>query len=95
MQEQAQAGEGQYYAVLVAAFNDMVIADGAAGFGDVLYAALDGAFYVITKGEESIGAAADAGQLFAPFLPIVNLEIHEVFLRFPMLGLCQNLLLFV
>ena len=59
MVEESHAGEGHDDIVLVALGDDQVIADGAAGLGDVLdaggHAALDG----VGEGEESVGAQGD------------------------------------
>ena len=56
MVEQAHAGEGHDDAVLVALFDDQVIADGAAGLGDVLDTGSNAALDGVGEGEEGIGA---------------------------------------
>ena len=56
MVEQSHAGEGHSDAVLVAALDDQVVTDGAAGFGDVGNAGLLGALDVVAEGEECIRA---------------------------------------
>ena len=54
--EQSHAGEGHDDAVLVAFCDDQIIADGAAGFGDVLDAGSNATFDGVGEGEEGIGA---------------------------------------
>ena len=60
MVEQTHAGEGHDDTVLVALFDDQVIADGAAGLSNVLdtggNAALDG----VSEGEESVAAQSNS-----------------------------------
>ena len=58
MMEQAQAGHGHGDIVFIARFDDIVVADGAAGLGDVVDAAAMGPFNVVAKGEEGIAAQA-------------------------------------
>ena len=41
--------------------------------------------------ETMIKSAATINGSFDPTHQVENLEIHKVFLRFPMLGLCQNI----
>ena len=66
MMEQAQAGHGHGDVVFIARFDDIVIADGAAGLGDVVDTAAMSPFDVVTKGEESITAQGDAVELGNP-----------------------------
>ena len=54
MVEQSHAGEGHGHAVLIAALDDQIVADGAAGLGDVGNAGLLGALDVVAEGEEGI-----------------------------------------
>ena len=56
MVEKAHSGERHYHVVFVAAVDDSVVTNGAAGFGDIFYAALFGALDVVAEGEESVGA---------------------------------------
>ena len=49
-------GEGHGDAVAIAGLDDVVVADGAAGLGDVGDAALLGALDVVAEGEEGVGA---------------------------------------
>ena len=58
MMEQAHAGEGHHHIVLIALSDDQIIADGAAGLGDVGNTAGVGTLNVIRKGEESVGKGA-------------------------------------
>ena len=60
MVEQTHAGEGHDDAVLVAFFDDQVIADGAAGLGDVLDAGSNTALDGVGEGEESVGTQGDS-----------------------------------
>ena len=67
MVEQAHAGESHGDAVLVAFLDDEVIADGAAGLGNVADAGGIGPLDVVGEGEEGIraqGHAPDLGQEF-------------------------------
>lgn len=64
--EQAQVGHGHGYAVFVAGFNDVVVTDGAAGLGDVVYAATMGPFNVVAKGEEGVAAQGYTVELGNP-----------------------------
>ena len=66
MMEQAQAGHGHGDVVFIARFDDIVIADGAAGLGDVVDTAAMSPFDVVTEGEESIAAQGDAVELGNP-----------------------------
>ena len=59
MVEQAHAGECHDHAVFVAALYHKVVADGAAGLGDVLDAGGFGALDVVGEGEESICGPAE------------------------------------
>ncbi len=68
MVEQADAGEAHGDAMVVAGFNDVVVPDGAARFGDVLDAGLEGTFHVVAEGEEGVGAHGHVVQLGDPFL---------------------------
>lgn len=72
MMEQAQAGHGHGDIVFIARFDDIVVADGAAGLGDVVDAAAMGPFNVVAKGEEGIAAQLrrGAGQSRLSFLPV-------------------------
>ena len=76
MVEQADVGHSHRHAVFVSGLDDVVVADGAAGLGDVLHAALAGALDVVAEGEEGVGAEADIVLgLFEPglfFLPGEN-----------------------
>ena len=79
MMEQAHAGEGHGDAVLVGGGDDVVITDRAAGLGNVLHAALAGAFHVVAEGEERIAAHSHAGLQYLPlrfplFLPLFQKE---------------------
>ena len=59
--EQTHTGEAHDHAVLVGSLDDVVIADGAAGLGNVLHAGLAGALHVVAEGEEGIGTHRNAG----------------------------------
>ena len=63
MMEQANAAEGHHDAVLVAGFDDLGIADAAAGFHNGSNAAAVCALDVVAEGEEGIAAQADTGDL--------------------------------
>ena len=54
MVEKSHVGERHRHAVLVAAVDHRVIADGTAGLGNVFHTALIGAFNVVAEGEESV-----------------------------------------
>ena len=60
--EQAHAGEGHDHVVLVAALDDQIVTDGAAGLGDNGDAGLVGPLDVVGEGEEGIGTNGYAGQ---------------------------------
>ena len=64
--EEAHVGEGHGDVVFVAGHDDMVVAHGAAGLGDVLHAALVGALDVVAKREEGVAAEAYAAVLGYP-----------------------------
>ena len=64
--EEAHVGESHGDVVFVAGHDDMVVAHGAAGLGDVLHAALVGALDVVAKGEEGVAAEAYAAVLGYP-----------------------------
>lgn len=66
MMEQAQAGHGHGDIVFIARFDDIVVADRAAGLGDVVDAAAMGPFNVVAKGEEGIAAQGYAVELGDP-----------------------------
>ena len=61
--EQSDSGKYHCHVVLVTAFDDRVIADGAAGLCNVFYAALMCAFDVIGEREECVGAQGYISQL--------------------------------
>ena len=54
--EQTDAGKAHGNAVFVTGFDNIVIADGAAGLCDIFYTTSVGSLDVITEGKESIGA---------------------------------------
>lgn len=56
--EQADVRHGHRHVVLVGRLDDIVVADGAAGLGDVGHAALVGTLDVVAEGEESIRSRA-------------------------------------
>ena len=56
MMEQAHAGKGHDHALLVALFDDQIIADRAAGLCDVLNTGSKGTLNVVAEGEEGIAA---------------------------------------
>ena len=56
MMEQPQMGERNSHVVFIRRFNHMVVADGAAGFRHVLYAAAVSPFNVVAEGEEGIAS---------------------------------------
>ena len=60
MVEQSHAGEGHGHTVLITALDDQIVADGAAGLGDILDARLLGALDVVAEGEEGIRAEGHA-----------------------------------
>ena len=68
MMEESHAGEGHDDTVLVALFDDQIIADGAAGLGDVLDTGSDTALDGVGEGEESVGTQSNVGQLSQPGL---------------------------
>ena len=60
--------KAQNHAVFVTGGNDVVIPDGTAGLCDILDTGLSGPLHIITKGEESVGAAGNAALLGNPGL---------------------------
>ena len=64
--EQADASEGHGDVVLVTGHDDMVVADGATGLGDVLDPTLVGTLDIVAEGEEGVGAEGYAGVLGNP-----------------------------
>ena len=54
MVEQSDAGEGHYHMVFVAAVDDSIVTDGAAGLCDVFYAALVSSLDIVGEGEEGV-----------------------------------------
>ena len=54
MVEQSHSRKRHYHAEFVAAFDDKIVADGAAGLGDVFDAALFRALYVVVEREERV-----------------------------------------
>ena len=54
--EQADAGKGHHHPVFITAGNDQVIPDGAAGLGNVFYAALTRSLHIVGKREKGIAA---------------------------------------
>ena len=61
--EQSDSGKYHRHAILITAFDDRIIADGAAGLCNVFYAALMCAFDVIGKREECVRTKGYIGQL--------------------------------
>ena len=61
--EQSDSGKYHRHVILITAFDDRIIADGAAGLCNVFYAALMCAFDVIGKREECVRAKGYIGQL--------------------------------
>ena len=61
--EQSDSGKYHRHVILITAFDDRIIADGAAGLCNVFYAALMCAFNVIGKREECVRAKGYIGQL--------------------------------
>ena len=72
--EQADVRHGHRHVVLVGRLDDIVVADGAAGLGDVGHAALVGTLDVVAEREESIGAEGDACLLLEPGLFLLTRE---------------------
>ena len=66
--EQADVRHGHRHVVFVGRLDDIVVADGAAGLGDIGHAALVGALDVVAEREEGIGAEGDASLLLEPGL---------------------------
>ena len=66
MMEQPESCEAHGYAVLVAALDHIVITDGAAGLGDVMYAAAVSSLDIVAEGEERVRTETHAGQLIEP-----------------------------
>ena len=61
-------GKGHSYIVLIGSFDNIVIADRAAGLSNIGYAALVGTLYIVAKWEEGIGAKGYAGNPLEIFL---------------------------
>ena len=74
MMEKSYAGHGHGDAVFVACFNDVVVANGASGLGDVRYATLVCALNVVTKGEEGVAAQGHLLVLGYPCLFFISGE---------------------
>ena len=70
MVEQAHAGEGHCHAPFVALGDDQIIADRAAGLGNIGYAGSGSPLDIIRKGEESIGAKSNALEAGKPLLAL-------------------------
>ena len=62
MVEQPHSGKGHGNIALVALFNDQIVPDGAAGLGNVADTGGAGTLDIVSKGEESVGAQAHAGE---------------------------------
>ena len=65
---------GHGHVVFVGRLDDIVIADGAAGLGDVGHAALVGALDVVAEREEGVGAEGDASFFLEPGLLLFTRE---------------------
>ena len=65
---------GHGHVVFVGRLDDIVIADGTAGLGDIGHAALVGALDVVAEREEGVGAEGDAGLLLEPCLFLLTRE---------------------
>ena len=61
--EQSDSREDHGHAILIAALNDRVIADGAARLCYIVNAGSAGPLDIVREGEESIGAQSHAAEL--------------------------------
>ena len=77
--EQANARESHGDVVLVAGFDDMVVAHRSAGLGHEGHTALVGTFDVVAEGEESVRAERDAPIEGNPFLFLFTGEHFGLF----------------
>ncbi len=68
MVEEPHAGEAHGDAVLVGRLDHVVVADGAAGLGNIFHAAAESALNVVSEGEESVGTEGHTGVACQPFL---------------------------
>ena len=75
------------HVVFISGFNDVVIANGTAALGDVRNAALVGAFDIVAKREESVGAKCDFCCCLEPSRFFFRQEYRRFF--------CENALPFV
>ena len=60
MVEKTHSGECHYHVIFVAAIDNCIVTDGAAGFCDIFYTAAFCSFNVVTEGEECIGTESNA-----------------------------------
>ena len=58
--EKTHTGKGHDDAILIALFDDQIVTDGAAGFGDILDTGSGGALDVVGEGEEGIGTQGNS-----------------------------------
>ena len=74
MMEQSYACHGHGDTIFIACLNNMVVANGASGLGDVRYATLVRALNVVTKGEESVATQGHILVLGYPGLLFISGE---------------------
>ena len=60
MVEKTHSGECHYHVIFVAAIDNCIVTDGAAGFCDIFYTAAFCSFNVVAEGEECIGTKSNA-----------------------------------
>ena len=60
MVEERHSGECHYHVIFVAAIDNCVVTDGAAGFCDIFYTAAFCSFNVVAEGEECVGTESNA-----------------------------------
>lgn len=54
MMEKSDAGKGHDHSILVAGFDNIIVAHTAAGLGHIFHTAVVGALYVVAKWEEGV-----------------------------------------
>ena len=90
MMEEADMCDGNGDPVFVTGLDHIVIADGAAGLGNVGNAALVGALDVVPEGEEGIGTEGNSLGCLQPFLFFLAGEDGRLFREDPLPVICPE-----
>ena len=89
--EETHSGECHYQVIFVAAIDNCVVTDGAAGFCDIFYTAAFCSFNVVAEGEECVGTESNAftgcKECFCFFIGKRSGLLGEVFLP---VAVCAN-----